>query len=361
MQFHCTSRGGLAQGSCLGHVPALAAALPAPSHFLPPNSLPTSLPPGKSAHTSNTAPISQQVRAQSHSLGDLGPLHSMQSAQQSGASLAGTSPVPHPHPPRALATRSKAGSPQLHGWEQTRLPSAGRPHEGEFLLFCSGCPLLSAQTQAELYLGTSPLLPFQFRCSFSEMKGGGGGTPHPAMFLISFLQIKTTIYLNSLIAAECGAWKEQGRYVSQLQPPHPLPEPWPWQVFMDAEMRCLSSRSSGTLHSLLLLRPTGRQKHLPTKLCSLSAERDARRGAGQQQPGAGLPGLVASGMPRHSCLDTTCSREGVQLQIVGDHEQLQGKDSKLQMQDKISVISVEVFLLCCCTVLIKTCIFRHSD
>lgn len=75
-------------------------------------------------------------------------------------------------------------------------PSAGHQHDGEFLLFCSGSPLLSAQMQAELYLGTSPLLPFQFRCSFFEMKGGGGGTPHPATFLISFLQIKTTIYLK---------------------------------------------------------------------------------------------------------------------------------------------------------------------
>lgn len=63
----------------------------------------------------------------------------------------------------------------------------------------------------------------------------------------------------------------------------------------------------------------------------------------------------------HSCPETACLWGGVQLQIVGDHEQLQGKDSKLQMQDKILMISVEVFLLCCCTVLIKPCIFRHSD
>ena len=73
-------------------------------------------------------------------------------------------------------------------------PSAGHPHEGEFLLFCSDSPLLSAQTQAELYLGTSPLLPFQFRCSFFEMKGAGEG--HTILQLISFLQIKTTIYLK---------------------------------------------------------------------------------------------------------------------------------------------------------------------
>lgn len=70
---------------------------------------------------------------------------------------------------------------------------------------------------------------------------------------------------------------------------------------------------------------------------------------------------MASGMPGHSCPETACLWEGVQLQIVGGHEQLQGKDSKLQMQDKILMISVEVFLLCCCTVLIKPCIFSHSD
>lgn len=75
-------------------------------------------------------------------------------------------------------------------------PSAGHPHEGEFLLFRGGSPSLSAQKQAEFYLGSSPLLPFQFRSSFFETKGGGGGTHHPATFLISFLQIKTTICLK---------------------------------------------------------------------------------------------------------------------------------------------------------------------
>lgn len=47
-------------------------------------------------HTSNTAPISWQVRAQSHSRGGwgyLGLLHFMQSSQQSRASLAGTNPA----------------------------------------------------------------------------------------------------------------------------------------------------------------------------------------------------------------------------------------------------------------------------
>ena len=132
-------------------------------------------------------------------------------------------------------------------------------------------------------------------------------------------------------------------------------------MFTDAEMRHLSSRSPGTHCSLLLPRPTGSQKHLGPRGKSLSADRDAQRGAGQEQPGAWLPGFVASGMPGHSCPETTCSQEGVQLQIMGGHEQLRGKDSELQMQDKRSMISVEVFLLCCCTVLIKTCIFTHSD
>lgn len=59
-------------------------------------------------------------------------------------------------------------------------------------------------------------------------------------------------------------------------------------------------------------------------------------------PGAAAPG----GFPATDC---------------GGHKQLQGKDSKLQRPDKISVIPVEVFLLCSCTVLIKAGTFRHND
>lgn len=67
---------------------------------------------------------------------------------------------------------------------------------------------------------------------------------------------------------------------------------------------------------------------------------------------------TASGLPSPSIWG---SQEGFQPQIVGGHKQLQGKDSELQTQDEISVIPVEVFLLCSCTVLIKACISRHCD
>lgn len=40
----------------------------------------------------------------------------------------------------------------------------------------------------------------------------------------------------------------------------------------------------------------------------------------------------------------------------GGHEQPRGKGSKLQTPDKISMTSVEVFLLCYCTALIKACV-----
>lgn len=120
-------------------------------------------------------------------------------------------------------------------------------------------------------------------------------------------------------------------------------------------------RRLGTLHSLLLLRPTGRRKYLSRKGKSLSADRDAQRGAGQKQPAALLPGFVAGGKSSHSCPEAACSQEGIQLQTVAGHKQLQAKDSKVQMQDKISMISVEIFMLCCCSILIKTCTFRYSD
>lgn len=86
------------------------------------------------------------------------------------------------------------GVPISMGANEAPLPRAAA--WGEFLLNCSGSPVLSAQSQPELYLGTSPLLPFQFRCSFFAMQRGWGGPPCPATFLISFLHIKTMTHLK---------------------------------------------------------------------------------------------------------------------------------------------------------------------
>lgn len=86
-------RGGLALGSC---VPALAAALPAPSCFCPPTACqaPCLMP---SYHTPQTLLPSHGKSGHSPIAGGawgyLGLLHFMQSSQQSRASLAGTNPA----------------------------------------------------------------------------------------------------------------------------------------------------------------------------------------------------------------------------------------------------------------------------
>lgn len=79
-------------------------------------------------HTSNTAPISWQVRAQSHSRGGLGvlgssPLHAIISAEQGLAGWHKSSPVS----PSELLLPDPRQSPHLHGWGQMRLSLSWAP------------------------------------------------------------------------------------------------------------------------------------------------------------------------------------------------------------------------------------------
>lgn len=142
--------------------------------------------------------------------------------------------------PNASSTNiPKAWSPQIVTGGKWGSPCLS-PHTRESSC-CVSSPLLSAQSQAELYPGTSPLLLSQFRCSFLEAKWGSeGGRPPPATFLISSLQIRATICLKLPDGSECWAWKGWGRHGGQLKHCGPAPVPWLKLVLMDAEMRHLS-------------------------------------------------------------------------------------------------------------------------
>lgn len=116
---------------------------------------------------------------------------------------------------------------------------------------------------------------------------------------------------------------------------------------MDAEMRHLSREA---------LEPSRGQQEAkiprPQREELVCSERSRRAAAWSSSPCVHAQSLLSWGC---------CSQEDFQPHILGGHKQLQGKDNKLQTQDKISMIPLEVFLLCCCKVLIKACAFRYYD
>lgn len=183
---------------------------------------------------------------------------------------------------------------------------------------------------------------------------GQGRDSPSATFLTSSLQIKATICLELPGGSECWAWEGQGRHRGQLKPCGPAPVPWLKRVLVDAEMRHPSREA---------LEPSRGQQEGQNTMASERGtclqSKEHQRGAGEQQELSSLcPQPVVCPVPPVLGL---LLQEGFQPQIVGGHKQLQGKDSKLQTPDKTSLIPVEVFLLCCCTVLIKACLFRHYD
>lgn len=155
-------------------------------------------------------------------------------------------------------------------------------------------PLPPPQSQAELYLGTSPLLPSQFRCSLFEAKWGRGETTPPATFLISSLQTKATTCLEVPDGSECWAWKGQGRHRGQLELCGPAPVPWLKWVLVDAEMR-LPSRE--------VLEPSRGQQEGQN---AMSSERGTCLHSKEQQRGAGEQQELRSLCPAQSLLSWGC-------------------------------------------------------
>lgn len=114
-------------------------------------------------------------------------------------------------------------------------------------------------------------------------------------------------------------------------------------------MRRLSSRSPGASTSRSAqAKGKGKAPRPPREefVCTQTA---VTGGAGQEQPGA-------HHHRARSALPSPLLPAGRPAPHRGGREQPRGKGSELQTQDKISMTSVEVFLLCCCTVLIKTCV-----